>query len=197
MPCNQSEDYADSLWDGLASLCSRSKLRCKLELRQAGDDLKRDLMYFPAVHHLGFARGRTDYCSRKNFPFQSIAAIGAKEALWRLYRAEYHVAIFVHDECVVSVPGKSELDVHGRKIAQIMEQAMATFLNELSVTVETDEPRKSWGQGEDVPRSGPRPLQDRKPTAGPGQVSLAETAERQAEAMCNNDKLVPRSQPDE
>ena len=56
----RNEDYADNLWDGLASLCNRSKLRRKLEIRQAGDDLKRDLMNFPAVHHLGFARGRTE-----------------------------------------------------------------------------------------------------------------------------------------
>ena len=65
-----SEDYADNLWDGLASLCNRTKLRGTLELRQAGDDLTRDLMNFPAVHHLRFARGRTDFCSRKNFPFR-------------------------------------------------------------------------------------------------------------------------------
>ena len=86
-----------------------------------------------------------NYCSRKNFPFQSIAAVGAKEAPWRLYRAGYQVAIFVHDECVVSVPEISDLNEDRRKIAQIMEQAMATFLDGLPVTVEPEEPQKAWG----------------------------------------------------
>ena len=64
-----------------------------------------------------------------------IAAMGAKEALWRLHRAGYHVAIFVHDECVVSVPEDADLDSHRKRIAKTMEDAMAEFVEDASESV--------------------------------------------------------------
>jgi hypothetical protein len=135
----------ESLWQAAIDLCQIPDLRARLQSKDVGQDLYRDLFYYPAAHYLGFARGKTDYCNRRNFCFQSIAAFGAKEAVWRLYRAGYEVSLFVHDEVVISLPEDSDVTFHQTRINQVMTEAMAVVVGEIPVKVEVDSPRKAWG----------------------------------------------------
>ena len=67
-----SLDQVNLVWSKLAHLCRQPSLRKRLESRVGDERLAKDLQYYPAVNHAGFARGRCAYTDRSNFPFQSL-----------------------------------------------------------------------------------------------------------------------------
>src|SRR5262249_11263560 len=52
----------------------------------------------------GRLRAAAKYTARHNTIFQGLAADGAKLALWKLWRADFRIVNFIHDEVLVEVP---------------------------------------------------------------------------------------------
>ncbi len=57
------------------------------------------------VSQTGRVRGRVNYSTYRNTQFQSLAADGAKLAMWELHRRGYRIAFYVHDEFGISASG--------------------------------------------------------------------------------------------
>jgi DNA polymerase I-like protein with 3'-5' exonuclease and polymerase domains len=129
--------FIDAAWEFLIENNHNPALTDRLSRREGGPELRRDLGNYPAVNFAGFARGRCAYCDRKNFPFQSLAALGAKVALWDLHVAGLTPAIFVHDEVVIEMPEESAKEKTIAKIESTLIAAMQRFTRGLPVKVET------------------------------------------------------------
>ena len=127
----------DQVWQALLELCQNRRLMERILNREAGSELARDLFFYPAANFAGFARGRCGYTDRKNHPFQSLAALGYKLALWRLLVAGYTPVIAVHDEVVVAIRQDSELAAKQRNIEDIMVTAMQEFTRGIPVHVDS------------------------------------------------------------
>jgi hypothetical protein len=92
----------------------------------------------------GFVRGGMYYTEAANFPFQHLAAIGAKIALWRLWLAQYRPGplkgcpqvLFVHDENVTQcTPDRAE-EVKAEQ-ERIMIEAFAKVCPDVPIRVES------------------------------------------------------------
>jgi DNA polymerase I-like protein with 3'-5' exonuclease and polymerase domains len=85
----------------------------------------------------GRLRARASYTARHNNIFQGLAADGAKLALWKLWRAGYQMANFVHDEVLVLVPADSDLDWHTDETRRLMIEGMTEVVPDVRVEVES------------------------------------------------------------
>jgi hypothetical protein len=93
----------------------------------------------------GFVRGGMFYTEAANFPFQHLAAMGAKIALWRLWRAQYDPSsplrgcpqlLFVHDENVTQcTPDRAE-EVKAEQ-ERIMIEAFAEVCPDVPIRVDS------------------------------------------------------------
>ena len=73
---------------------------------------------------LGMFRQTAVFTEQRNNTFQSLAAMGAKLAMWLLWRHGYHLSNFIHDEFLVEVPQRSDnnyTDVYNHVTALILE----------------------------------------------------------------------------
>jgi hypothetical protein len=84
----------------------------------------------------GRLRARATFSARHNNIFQGLAADGAKAALWKVWRAGYRVANFIHDELLVEVPAESDLGRHARRIRRLMVEGMGEVVADVRVAVE-------------------------------------------------------------
>jgi DNA polymerase I-like protein with 3'-5' exonuclease and polymerase domains len=84
----------------------------------------------------GRLRAQATYSARHNNIFQALAADGAKLALWKLWRAEYRIANFIHDEVLVEVPEYSDLDQHAAEVRRLMIAGMAEVVPDVRIEVE-------------------------------------------------------------
>ena len=78
------------------------------------------------------------YCTKNsaiNFPFQALAADGAKVAMWNLYRAGFKLVGFIHDEFLIEVPLET-LDRDAKRATKIMIDSMRRILPDLLVKAE-------------------------------------------------------------
>jgi DNA polymerase-1 len=91
----------------------------------------------------GRLRANADWCARRNTLFQGLAADGAKMALWRLWRAGYHIVAFVHDQVLVELPASCDLAAHAQKIHELMIQGMNDVIPDIRVDV-TSKIRQRW-----------------------------------------------------
>jgi hypothetical protein len=85
----------------------------------------------------GRLRARASSTARHNNIFQGLAADGAKLALWKLWRAGYHMANFIHDEVLVLVPADSDLDRHADEICRLLIEGMTEVVPDVRVEVES------------------------------------------------------------
>ncbi|MGK5083127.1 DNA polymerase [Bdellovibrionota bacterium FG-1] len=83
----------------------------------------------------GRIRSNCSYTQGKNFPFQGLAADGAKLALYLLVRNGYRVVNYIHDEFVVEVPA-DQADVQSSGIQDLMIQGMRQVCPDVRITVE-------------------------------------------------------------
>ena len=84
--------------------------------------------------YAGFARQRLTYTERCNNPFQSLAALLAKLALYRVWRQHGAIA-FVHDE--ISVQAKPhQADRVAKSVCRLMAGALFEFCPTLPVKIE-------------------------------------------------------------
>src|ERR1700722_11162865 len=116
-------------WDALRDLNRNSNPRLveSLENRQGSEELCRLLFRQGVVTLTGRVRGGVAYTQAKNTPFESLAADGAKLALWDLLDAGVRIVGFIHDEVLVELPdqgGYVDMEVCER-VKQVVCQAMA------------------------------------------------------------------------
>ena len=98
--------------------------------------VRRAINKSPCMTFTGRVRANASYCARHNTLFQGLAADGAKLALWRLWRAGYRIANFIHDEVLIEVPETSNLQEHAEVIRQIMINAMHEVVPDVRIEVE-------------------------------------------------------------
>jgi DNA polymerase I-like protein with 3'-5' exonuclease and polymerase domains len=88
------------------------------------------------VTRTGRIRAKVDYCQAKNTPFQGLAADGAKIALYRLVKAGYRIALFVHDEFVVEIPTDCDLGAEAKKIEDLVVNGMRSVVPDVVIRAE-------------------------------------------------------------
>jgi hypothetical protein len=120
--------YQAHVWEGLSRL-TNTVHALDLELaeligREQGGQRLQEWLYRQSVATLtGRLRANVSYTEGKNTPFQSLAADGAKLALWNLLYAGYDLYGFVHDEILVQLPA-STAEAQAPEVARIMERAL-------------------------------------------------------------------------
>lgn len=115
----------DTCWEVMTELLKLSfkdfsHLLENSQLKTGGMDFHYELFSTNAITMTGRVRGGCTYTQAKNTPFQSLAADGAKRALWRLVKEKFYPVAFVHDEIVLEVSNLEEAN-HAK---HIMEEEM-------------------------------------------------------------------------
>jgi hypothetical protein len=134
--CRSKSDfrYDPNLWnkcwevmDDLLKLSFKdfSKLKENVIAKSGGMEFHYELFSTTAFTLTGRVRGACTYTQARNTPFQSLAADGAKQALWRLVREKFFPVAFVHDEVVLEVQSQEEAN----RAKCIMEEEMFRTLN--------------------------------------------------------------------
>lgn len=122
------------LRSALIYLTSNPQLQEKIRETPVGPELGRLVCGEPAINYAGFARANCGFSDSRNHVFQSIAALGAKLALYRVWRS--HGAIsFIHDEVNLEATPDDAEQV-AKSACKIMCDAMQLFVRYLPVTVE-------------------------------------------------------------
>jgi hypothetical protein len=123
-----SDHYQASVWAGLNKL-TRTSPNLDEEIAESiaselGGRKLHERLYHQSVATLtGRIRAGVGYTDGKNTPFQSLAADGAKLALWKLLYTGLHPYAFVHDETLVEVDA-SRAEEDAKKIVAIKVQSM-------------------------------------------------------------------------
>lgn len=97
----------------------------------------------------GRLRANASYCACRNGIMQGLAADGAIYALWRLMRAGYMIANFIHDEVIIEVPEDENLPATIADIERLMVAGMHEVVPGANVRVET-EVRRSFSKADKV-----------------------------------------------
>ncbi len=84
----------------------------------------------------GRVRAGCSYTESCNWPFQALAADGAKLALYRLDRAGYRMAAFIHDEVLVEVPEAPDYRAVAEDVSRIMVEAMRNVCPDVDIRTE-------------------------------------------------------------
>ena len=141
-------ETVEYLWNaaqGLARIIpgndkKRAQLVDQLRNRRASGELKNAISgHFdktPVMSATGRIRANARSTACRNTIFQSVAADGGLLALWKLFRAGYRLAAFVHDEIVVEIPVSSDREKHTAEIARLMIEAMHDVIPGTLVKVE-------------------------------------------------------------
>jgi hypothetical protein len=91
----------------------------------------------PVFTLTGRLRAGASFCSGRNCIFQGPAADGAILGMWRVWRAGYKLANFIHDQVVVPVKADDQVQEHAARIDALMIQGMGEVLPGMLVKVET------------------------------------------------------------
>jgi DNA polymerase I-like protein with 3'-5' exonuclease and polymerase domains len=145
-----SSAYMDHVWNDLREINNNERLELDLLEERAGYELERRLCFGIVVAPAGFIRGRTTYCQRRNTPFQSCAATGAKIALWKLFRKGYRLVAFVHDEFVIELPRDADHTAEAERIDDICCRSMEAVTGKVPIACEYSLSRRWYKQAEAV-----------------------------------------------
>jgi hypothetical protein len=89
------------------------------------------------VHVLtGRVRADVHYTEGKNTPFSGLAADGAKQAMFNLTAAGFHLVAFIHDEFLMELPEDDDHTARAVEIERICIDAMQTVVGDLPVKCE-------------------------------------------------------------
>lgn len=128
--------YVERLWNFARYLLSHSPTHrhlCPLfDTYQPSDELADLFFQQAALTPTGRIRRGIGYTDSRNCPFQSLAADGAKRALWSLWKKGIEVVAFIHDEIVAEVEDESQ----GKVIEEEMIKGMEEVLEGFPVAVE-------------------------------------------------------------
>jgi DNA polymerase I-like protein with 3'-5' exonuclease and polymerase domains len=84
----------------------------------------------------GRIRRKATFCSACNYPFQGLAADGAKVALWYLYREAYRMVNFIHDEVIIELSEDTHMQEHVKRIDYLMIAGMRSVIDTVNIRVE-------------------------------------------------------------
>ena len=92
---------------------------------------------YQAKNTEGVLRRKCTFNSACNFPFQSLAALGAKRALWAVWRSKYgkYMVNFIHDEILFELPMETAAE-DVLVIEKIMEDAMKKVIPDVRIKAE-------------------------------------------------------------
>jgi hypothetical protein len=96
---------------------------------QGGSDLSDRPTSRTAATLTGRLRAGLPYTASKNTPFQSLAADGAKLALWNLLYAGFDVCGFIHDEILVQLPVGTAEEA-ARQVQALLVRSMETVMGQ-------------------------------------------------------------------
>jgi len=130
------EAFVSRCWESLAALNQNRTLADRIQRREAGDQLARDLFFGPVVTLTGRLRGRVGFSQARNTPFSGLAADGAKLALWGLYREGFRTVAFVHDEALIELPEEEDPTEAAKKIDRILCEAMEQLTGSVPIACE-------------------------------------------------------------
>ena len=109
--------------------------RVTLAVRAKHGSFENQLHHQKVATLTGRIRDGVGFTESKNTPFQSLAADGAKLALWNLLYAGFDVYGFIHDEIIVDLPSNcAEQDAP--RIKEIMERSMEEVLGGIPAVCE-------------------------------------------------------------
>ncbi|NQT93403.1 MAG: hypothetical protein HQ559_11630, partial [Lentisphaerae bacterium] len=123
-----SRAFVDRVWCGLARCCHRHDILGLLVTQQGTPELAERLFRRTVTTLTGRVRAGVNYTQARNTPFQGLAADGAKLACYRLIRAGYHVAAFVHDEFLIELPADANHTAEAEQIKATGCDAMSDVL---------------------------------------------------------------------
>jgi len=137
-----SHGYQAKVWTGLQQLVSSSSnvdalVARALQTRQGSPALYEQLYRQKVATLTGRIRGGVSFTESKNTPFQSLAADGAKLALWNLLYAGFDVYGFVHDEIIVDLLAESA-EQDSLRIKDIMKGSMEEVLGGIPAACESE-----------------------------------------------------------
>jgi hypothetical protein len=123
-----SEWYQSKVWGGLVRLAETVRGLdpeiAELVAARQGCQRLHDRLYWQSAKTLtGRIRAGVGYTDGKNTPFQSLAADGAKLALWNLLYAGFEVYGFIHDEILVQLPA-DDAEKKAREVEAVMVRSM-------------------------------------------------------------------------
>lgn len=180
-----SQELIAHVWLCLAQLNRNPALAEQIERRQPSLELARRIFWGPAVTISGRLRGHVGFTQRANSPFSSLAADGAKLALFRLLQAGYRLCGFIHDEVLVLIQDGTDYDAAVREVQTILADSMQELTPAIPIATEffladrwykehPDQPRDS--QGRILPYVSPQQQRStasaEQPTAAQEQRSL-------------------------
>lgn len=84
----------------------------------------------------GRTKRNCTFCSACNYPFQALAADGAKLMLWNLYQAGFKIVNFIHDEVLVELAIDDQLQSNVKRITDIMVSSMSEFVKRVKIKAE-------------------------------------------------------------
>ena len=117
-----------------------SKYHAAIEGRRPSENLRQAILRTATDRGVftltGRLRANASYTERHNTVFQGLAADGAKLALWRLWRKDYRLVNFIHDEVLVEVPANADLTSAGEEIKKIMIEAMKLVVPDVRIDAE-------------------------------------------------------------
>lgn len=137
-----SQAEQDYFWEQLHPFANEfvPETRAAILACQPSWELRREVAKFfdrAGVFTLtGRLRAGASYTERHNTIFQGLAADGAKEALWRLWRAGFKIVNFVHDEVVLEVPASSNLALEEGVVRRLMIDSMQSVVPGVRIDVE-------------------------------------------------------------
>ena len=129
-----SEYYQATVWDGLLRL-ARTSPTPNAEVmgmisRKEGEQVLHGCVFRQSALTLtGRIRAGVGYTDGKNTPFQSLAADGAKLALWNLLYRGFDVYGFVHDEILVQLPTQ-DAERAAKEVERVMVASMEEVLGD-------------------------------------------------------------------
>lgn len=130
------QGFIDRVWKSLESLNEDPRLIGRIQGRQAGELLNRDLFFSPVVTFTGRLRGKVGFSQSRNTPFQGIAADGAKIALWGLFRSGFRVVAFIHDEFLIEIPIDCDPTEQAQRINRILCESMEQLTGSVPIACE-------------------------------------------------------------
>lgn len=131
-----SAELIAHVWLCLHQLNRNPALAEQIERRQPSLELARRIFWGPAVTISGRLRGHVGFTQRANSPFSSLAADGAKLALFRLLQAGYRLCGFIHDEVLVLIPDGADYDAAVREVQTILAESMQELTPAIPIATE-------------------------------------------------------------
>ncbi|MCL2304835.1 MAG: DNA polymerase [Planctomycetaceae bacterium] len=83
----------------------------------------------------GRLRANATFCALRNTIFQGLAADGAKLAMWKLMRAGFRIANYIHDEFLIEIPEQSDYTESVETIKRLMIEGMREVVPDVRIDV--------------------------------------------------------------